>query len=132
MNENQTRPLVGGCACRSVRYVLSGAPGFSFHCQCRSCQYLSGTGHTSAFICKSDEFELTGQLSWYDRPAPSGSTVRSAFCPTCGTHILNKNTGHPGNVFVTAGSLDDPSGFMPSKVLYRDEGHAWDLIDPES
>ncbi|MEP1209384.1 MAG: GFA family protein [Rhizobiaceae bacterium] len=124
--------LTGGCACRSIRYVLSGAPGFSFHCQCRSCQYLSGTGHASAFICRSDDLGLSGKLTWYDRPAPSGNTVKSGFCPTCGTHVLNENTGFADNFFLTAATLDDPSQFNPTKVLYRDEGHHWDLVDPES
>ena len=122
----------GGCACGAVRYELHGNMGFSFHCQCRSCQYLSGTGHASAFICKKEALNGSGDLTWYERPAPSGNVVKSGFCPVCGTHVFNQNSGHLENVFITASTLDDPSVFRASKVLYRDEGHDWDFVDPEA
>lgn len=121
----------GGCACRAVRYKIDGAPGFSFHCQCRDCQYLSGTGHASAFIIKRDRLDVTGTLHWYERTAPSGNTVSFGFCPTCGTSVMNENTGYPKNYFVTPGTLDDPSIFSPTTILYREEGHGWDFRDPE-
>lgn len=121
----------GGCACRAIRWELAGDMGFSFHCQCRDCQYLSGTGHASAFICREGDFALNGDLSWYARKAPSGNTVSSGFCPTCGTHVVNRNSGFPDNVFVTAATLDEPSRFAPTKVVHREDGLHWDFIDPE-
>lgn len=124
--------LSGGCACKSVRYELTGRPGFSFHCQCRSCQYLSGTGHASAFICDEQALQYSGELTWYARQAPSGHTVSSGFCPTCGTHVLNRNSGHSDKIFITAATLDDPSKFSPTTVLYREEGPDWDFEDPEA
>ncbi len=42
----------GGCACRAVRYEIRGAPVFQNHCQCRDCQYKSGTGHGSYLTFK--------------------------------------------------------------------------------
>ena len=131
MTTNDSQTHRGGCACGAVRYELVGDIGFSFHCQCRSCQYLSGTGHASAFICKKEALSTTGDLTWFDRPAPSGNTVKSGFCPVCGTHVFNKNTGFEDNLFITAATLDDPSVFKATKVLYREEGHTWDFVDPE-
>ena len=37
----------GGCACGAVRYETVSAPVFQNHCQCRTCQRRSGTGHGS-------------------------------------------------------------------------------------
>lgn len=124
--------IKGGCACRAVRYVLSGPMGFSFHCQCRDCQYLSGTGHASAFICKAEKFQFDGDLTWFKRTAPNGNIVTSGFCPTCGTPVVNRTTGYADNLFIAAATLDDPSQFKPTKVVHREDGLHWDLVDPES
>ncbi|MGI9355109.1 MAG: GFA family protein [Rhizobiaceae bacterium] len=124
--------LTGGCACRAIRYRYSGKPGFSFDCQCRSCQHMSGTGHASSFICQDASTEITGTMNWYERKVPNGNTIKQGFCETCGSPILNRNTGHPEILFVTAGSLDDPAGFNPEKIVHRDEGYSWDFVDPEA
>ena len=124
--------LNGGCACKAIRYRIEGMSGFSFHCQCRDCQYMSGTGHTSTIIFKADDVKVDGELSWYERQAPSGNSVKSGFCNTCGTGVMNQNSGYPDNLFVLVGTLDDPSLFQPTKIIYRDEGHAWDFLDPEA
>ena len=124
--------ISGGCACGAVRYQVNSKAGFSFHCQCRDCQRMSGTGHASAFICKDADTTVTGDLSWYERNAPSGNIVRAGFCGTCGSPVMNHNSGYPENLFVTAGSLDDPSEFQPTKIVHRDESYAWDFMDMDS
>ena len=131
MGAAEIRTVKGGCACQAIRYQLNGQMGFSFHCQCRDCQYLSGTGHISVFICKDAELDLNGEMTWYARTAPSGNIVRSGFCPICGTPVINQNSGFAGNLFVAAATLDDPSEFTPTKVVHRDGGLDWDLSDPE-
>ena len=128
---NDRERFEGGCACKAVRYRIEGKPGFSFHCQCRDCQYMSGTGHTSTIIFKADGVQTDGELTWYERRAPSGNSVNSGFCKKCGTGVMNQNSGYPNNLFVLAGTLDDPSVFKPTKVVYRNEGHSWDFVDPE-
>lgn len=126
------QPVTGGCACRLVRYSIAGQMGFSFHCQCRDCQYLTGAGHASAFICSRADVTVDGQLSRYSRRAPSGNTVESFFCGTCGSPVLNQNSGYTDKYFISAGTLDDPSRFTPTKVVHREDGNAWDLTDPET
>jgi hypothetical protein len=121
----------GGCACGSIRYQLAGKLGFSFHCQCRDCQHLSGSGHISVFICNKTSLQLTGKLTWYERVAASGNTVQSGFCAKCGSPVLNKNAGYADKLFVAAATLDDPSLFLPTKVVHREDGLSWDLEDPE-
>lgn len=59
--------------------------------------------------------EITGTLNWYERVEPSCNTIKQRFCGTCGSPILNRNSGHPDILFVTAGSLDDPTSFKPEK-----------------
>jgi hypothetical protein len=132
MTGSRSGPIEGGCACRTIRYSLTGKMGFSFHCQCRDCQYLSGTGHASIFICGKADVDLTGNLTWYERQAPSGNVVRSGFCGLCGSPVVNHNLGYADRLFVAAASLDDPALFAPGTVVHRDEGQTWDLCDPET
>ena len=125
---NETK-ITGGCACRKIRYVCTESPGFSFHCQCRSCQYLSGTGHASAFLIPVDSISIDGELKWYGRQAPNGNKVESGFCDECGSPIINRNSGYPDKLFVSAASLDDTPLFKPVKVVHHDEAAAWDVVD---
>ena len=125
------KPLTGGCACRQIRYAVNGKMGFSFHCQCRDCQYLSGTGHASAFICARVDVTLEGAPNRYNRTAPSGNTVESAFCGDCGSPVFNLNSGFEDKIFIHAGTLDEPVHFSPTTVVHREDGLPWDLIDPE-
>lgn len=122
----------GGCACDQFRYSAEAEPGFSFLCQCTICQKSTGTGHAAAFIIPADKFKSKGELNWYDTTAESGNVVSHGFCAICGTPVMNKNSGHKELVFVTAGTLDNPDLFTPTKVLYRDTARPWDLADPQA
>lgn len=75
---------------------------------------------------------MSGTLSWYERKAPSGNRVRSGFCGACGSPVLAYNSGYVEDAFVMAASLDDPTAFRPSAIVHRDEGHAWDMLDPDA
>ncbi len=125
------KPISGGCACGRIKYRCSSKPLFSFHCPCRDCQQASGTGHSSVFICRDDDTEIDGELSWYKRVAPSNNTVKQGFCGNCGSPIMNRNSGYPDNLFITAGSLDDPSLFAPTKTVHPEMALAWDFQEPE-
>ena len=122
--------VCGGCACGAVRYELLGKPKFSFFCQCRQCQHLSGTGHSAAFLTDAQATTITGKLQFWDRTAANGNVVSQGFCPTCGSPVLNKNSGMADSFFVNAGTLDRPQEFKPERVLYHDEAQPWDMLDP--
>lgn len=73
-----------------------------------------------------DEFSITGDVRFFDKPADSGNVVSRGFCPTCGGAVYSKNSGFPGLVFVRASSLDDPSAFTPAMSVYASRAPAWD------
>lgn len=120
----------GGCACGAIRYRLRGEPQFSLHCFCRQCQRITGAGHASQFSARADAMSLRGELRFYELAADSGNTVRSGFCPTCGSPILKKSSGFPDLVFIHAATLDDPSLFKPQKAVWSSGRQPWDTIDP--
>jgi len=120
----------GGCACGAIRYEVRAASQFSFHCQCRQCQRITGSGHASQFMVPKEAVSLRGELTYYDQRAESGNSVSSGFCPTCGSPILKRSSGHPEVLFFHAASLDDPSLFKPQKIVWSASKQPWDYVDP--
>lgn len=117
--------ITGGCLCGAVRYE-SGEQRFGGDCHCLDCRKSSGTGHCSHMGVSQDEFTVTGDLRFFDKPADSGNVVSRGFCPTCGGPVYSTNSGFPGIVFIRASSLDDPSAFTPAMSVYASRAPAWD------
>jgi hypothetical protein len=126
-----TKAYTGGCACGAVRYEISTEPVFSNHCQCHTCQKLSGTGHGSymAFTGRSS-VQLRGAVTEWAVAGDSGAMKRHAFCPACGSPVYLTTAAAPDLFIIHAASLDEPSRFTPQVVTYAMRGHAWDRLDP--
>lgn len=122
--------LTGGCACAAVRYEIAGDPGFSFLCQCRRCQRVTGTGHAPGFKIERDALTLTGELTSYRVEADSGHLVTHEFCGLCGSPILSATEQFPSSCSIYAASLDDPSIFKPERVIFTATAQPWDTVDP--
>ncbi len=120
----------GGCACGAIRYAVSGESKFSFHCQCRQCQRITGSGHVSQFMIPKEAVTLHGALTYFELSADNGNRVNSSFCPTCGNPILKTSSGFPEALFFHAASLDDPGLFKPQKIVWSTSGQPWDYLDP--
>ena len=123
--------LSGGCACGAVRYESTAELMLSGHCQCRACQYASGTGHASHAMVPKEALTIQGELRFWDSPADSGNIVGRGFCPQCGSPVLSRNSGMPDHLFLRAASLDDPSRFVPTMLVYTGRAQPWDRVDPE-
>lgn len=120
----------GGCACGAIRYEISGQPLVQNHCQCRDCQYKSGTGHGSYLTFPRIGVELHGKATHWDIVGDSGNAKTRAFCPTCGSPVYMTFAAAPEVFTVHAASLDDPGRFKPQVVTYGVRGYAWDHLDP--
>lgn len=118
--------VTGRCACGAVKYTAA-EPRFAFLCQCRACQRASGSGHLAQFVSSRDGFALTGGTAAWERTTDSGNTVVKHVCAICTTPIYNEPSAAPDMVMIMAASLDDPSRFTPSKILYPDAAQPWDM-----
>ena len=125
-----TIAFAGGCLCGSVRYTIAADPLISIHCQCRACQFDTGSGHMSGLAFPIAAMKIEGMLTEFSRPADSGGTATKGFCPRCGTPVTGRTSIMPDVVMVRVGTLDDPSRFTPQMLVFAGGGHAWDQIDP--
>ncbi|RYY73083.1 MAG: aldehyde-activating protein [Gammaproteobacteria bacterium] len=124
-----TTTYKGGCACKAIRYEISGDPLRSVDCQCRDCTHESGTGHASHLVFLRADVKLTGTASTWEMTADSGNIKTRGFCPTCGSPVFMTFKAKPDIFSVRAASLDDPSVYKPQVVVYRASGYVWDNID---
>jgi len=123
-------PFGGGCACGAIRYRSTSTVHFAGHCQCRDCQYATGTGHSSFLVIERAATAVDGDPRFFTTTGSSGNRVERGFCSTCGSPVFNTNSGYPDNLFVHAATLDDPALFEPQQVVYRVSAQPWDHVDP--
>ena len=124
-------PYPGGCACGAVRYRIPNEPLVMNDCQCRDCQQRCGTGHGSylTFANKAGVL-LEGQAQFWEVAGDSGNIKTHAFCPRCGAPVYLTFAAAPHLFTIHAGSLDDPSRYVPGLVIYSSRGLSWDRTDP--
>ena len=120
----------GGCACGAIRYSSAAEPLMMNDCQCRQCQYDSGTGHASYLTFPSAAVTLEGAAKTWDLVGDGGTIKRRAFCPECGTPVYLTFPAMPDLFVVRAGSLDDPGIYRPQVSLWHATAQPWDHLDP--
>src|SRR3712207_4491473 len=114
MNE----PYTGGCACGAIRYEVAGEPVMMNHCQCRTCQRESGTGHASHLTFVGAAVQVTGEATLWETTGEGGTRKNRVFCATCGSPVYIRFPDMPEVFVASAGSLDDPSRYKPQLVMW--------------
>ena len=100
-----------------------------FNCHCRDCQQATGGGFSAVVYVPANAFKVThGTLSRYSTPSLSGGQNKRGFCGNCGSRISGAETDR--GVGINAGSLDDPSWFLPQMDIFVSDAHPWDRMDP--
>lgn len=117
----------GGCLCGAIRYTLHGAPDWSSHCHCRSCQRATGAAFTTWVGLKQENFEVTkGQVTICN----TSPGVERGFCGRCGTSLTYvAEEGWPGQVGVLAPTLDNPGVASPTAHVYVEHQLPWVKLD---
>ncbi len=122
----------GGCACGAIRYESSEAPVAMVNCHCRDCQRAGGSAYSPTVVVRSDALCFTsGEPTYYDVTAESGSTVRRAFCGACGAPLFATTSARSTLIGLRAGSLDDPSWFRPSADVWTASAQPWDIMQAD-
>jgi hypothetical protein len=72
---------------------------------------------------------LQGRVATYELVSEAGNTVTRTFCPYCGSPLFGKNTGMPGFMTVTVGTLDRPDDLVPQVAVFARTRRSWDVMD---
>ena len=104
----------GGCLCGGVRYSIAGEMTPALACHCSQCARTSGN-FAAMTSCRHEDLVLTADdtLGWF---ASSPGTERG-FCTRCGGNLFWKRAGD-AEVFVTAGTLDRPTGVRLAEHIF--------------
>jgi len=124
--------LEGGCACRAVRYRMTGGPMFVHCCHCRWCQRETGAAFALNAMIEADRVVvLTGEPEVVPTPSQSGRGQRIARCPACRVALWSNYAGSGDAVrFVRVGTLDDPDRLPPDIHIYTASKQPWVVIPP--
>ncbi|MCB1501960.1 MAG: GFA family protein [Bauldia sp.] len=120
--------MTGRCHCGSVSYEYHGEPIWAGFCHCRTCQRLTGSGHSCSLGAARDRLVIRGETRTYPVPRPDGPPSVRHFCPTCGSQIFGEPGSLPGFISIYAGTLDDPDVFQPTNAIFTRCRPSWDHI----
>jgi hypothetical protein len=118
----------GGCYCGAVRYKINGAPKWSGHCHCRSCQKALGGAFVTWAKVAADDFAVTkGTI----KKCSINDGIERGFCGDCGTTLTYGATEHvdgqdwSGDAWFAAATLDDPSICNPQTHVFVSHRQPW-------
>lgn len=115
----------GGCLCGAVRYVARGPVINARVCHCRLCQKAIGASFNARLLFAFDRVEIEGKVGEF----ASSDLILRGFCPKCGTTLYSHRHAS-GVIGITAGSLDDPSAFVPQEHIFVASRQPWVVLDP--
>ncbi len=120
--------ITGGCLCGAVRYEATGTPLTTRVCWCCLCQKLGAGSGTVNVGFLSENIHITGILTEYASTADSGTRLIRGFCPICGTPMTSQAETRKHQMFVRAGTLDDPELAKPEVTIWTAQAPSWACI----
>ena len=121
MNEIHT----GGCLCGAVRYESFREPIVSGHCHCRDCQRASGSGFVPFMLFDAEVVRFSGETVQVRSPSLRGTDAVRNRCAACGSLVFGGVVGVDGEHTIYAGTLDDPSLFIPAVAIFTRDRPEW-------
>jgi hypothetical protein len=119
----------GGCLCGAVRYSYTGAVGYANYCHCADCRRRTGGPFNVSVGLDAGGFRvMRGSAASFTKRGDSGDAATRHFCRDCGSPLYTTSDRHPAEVYVTAGSLDDPALVRPRNELWTGSSVAWARI----
>jgi len=101
------------------------------NCHCRACQQASGSGYAVIVAVPKPALRLNGELRYFRTVGGSGKAIERGFCPNCGSQIAMKLALMPDIIGLQAGSLADPSRFVPAMDVFTEDAQPWDHMPAE-
>jgi hypothetical protein len=100
------------------------------HCYCADCRKASGSGFMPFIGVASTAVHFTGATRTFTSRSASGTDAVRNFCAVCGSLVFGGVVGKDTSHTIYAGTLDDPTLFMPSIAIFARGRPAWAIIPP--
>ncbi len=122
--------LTGGCLCGALRYSASVPPANAGYCFCADCRRASGGAGIGFLGFAASQLAITGPARQFVSKAARGTDAVRNFCPTCGSLVFGGIPGSDTSHTIYAGSLDDPTLFLPTMAIFNRDRPAWAPLPP--
>lgn len=130
MQEIET--LTGGCMCGAVRYEWRGTGVSASYCHCTDCRKATGGPYTVGVgVAAAGLTILSGTTKGYTKLADSGRRITREFCPECGSPLFTRGEVLPDQVWIKAGSLDEPARIRPTHQTWTKMAVPWAYLDKD-
>lgn len=118
--------LSGSCLCGAVKYSITGEVQRFYHCHCRRCRKVTGTGHASNLLVtpESSLTWLAGEELLSRYKVPEAQRFYNCFCSRCGSPVP-RTVPELDGVLVPAGSLDSEPPVQPGGRIFWDSRVDW-------
>jgi hypothetical protein len=123
--QNVMRERMATCACGQLKAICFGEPVSISLCHCLECQKRTGSTYGIAAFFASDNVEITGKASCYERNSDNNYKVTFYFCPNCGSTVYWKPERKPDFLAIAVGSFADPKFPKPDQTVYEKHKHHW-------
>jgi hypothetical protein len=111
-------PYTGSCLCGTARWRLEARPLAINACHCMDCKKSTGATNVLMLLARNEDFSFSGETHLYRKRADSGRELDIQRCAKCGTRLFHHNLVSNALVFITAGTLDDPSWAVPTSHIW--------------
>ena len=124
-------PITGGCLCGALRYEARGEPLYAGLCYCADCRKASGSGFIPFMGFAADALTFTGETRQSHVASFRGGAATRNHCAKCGGMVFGGVLGETDQHTIYAGSLDDPTRFVPRIALFTRDRPAWGEVRSE-
>ena len=116
--------VTGECFCGKVTYKIDAPLRDARSCHCSRCRKIfSAQASAYAEVAPGAFTWLTGEELLKTFETGNGFGVR--FCGNCGSPMYSDADAFEGLLFVKSGTLDDPSGLVPTMEIFCDDAQDW-------
>jgi hypothetical protein len=122
------RLLTGGCLCGALRYQARGPALYAGHCYCADCRKASGSGFVPYLGYRREAITFVGASRAFAVTAANGNQAVRNFCPECGSLVFGGPRDSAAQFTLYAGSLDDPSLFVPTAAIFTRGRPDWAVV----
>ena len=117
------------CSCGALTVQAPGPARLVVACHCTECQRRTGAPFGAGAFYPADELRISGVSREFVRQGMTGATVRTRFCPDCGSSVYWTADRAPGLVAVAVGCFAPADQPRPSSSAWEEGRHDWVQID---